>query len=211
MVFCSWSGGKDSCLALYYALKEVGKVDILFTMLDENCERTRAHGLKKELILRQAESLGILSETRCASWETYEEVFTNFLLEKVKNGVGVFGDIDLQEHLDWVERVCSKANVKVIEPLWKRDREELVRIFISLGFKAKIVATSKKFPGTENLIGKELSEELFPEMESLGIDKCGENGEFHTFVYDGPIFKKPVKFEVGQVIETDKSYILDIF
>ncbi len=210
MIFCSWSGGKDSCLALYYALKQFGKVDLLFTMLGEDCERSRAHGLRKELLLRQSKCLGISHEFGCASWGDYEQEFLSFLFRKMRGGIGIFGDIDLEEHKAWVEKVCSKANVKAIEPLWKKDREEILGEFLDLGFKAVVVATSKKFPKAEKLLGKQLSKQLIEVMNELNIDKCGENGEYHTFVYDGPIFEKPVQFSIARVIENDHSFNLEL-
>ncbi|ABS61219.1 diphthine--ammonia ligase [Fervidobacterium nodosum] len=213
MVFSSWSGGKDSALALYRALKdfkEVEKVDILFTMFDENCERTRAHGLPKALIQAQAESIGAKSVIRCASWESYESEFLKFLEEYAKGGIGIFGDIDLQEHRDWVERVCGTYNVKALEPLWLEKREKLLEEFLNLGFKAIIVAVKNGF---EDLLGLDLhSRETIKLIEKLGWDLSGENGEYHTFVYDGPIFKEPINFKiVGKHVTEKNAYlVLDI-
>jgi len=213
MVFSSWSGGKDSALALYRALKdfkEVEKVDILFTMFDENCERTRAHGLPKSLIKAQAESIGAKSVIRCASWESYEGEFLKFLEEYAKGGIGIFGDIDLQEHRDWVERVCGTYNVKALEPLWLEKREKLLEEFLNFGFKAIIVAVKN---GLEDLLGLDLhNRETIRRIEKLGVDLSGENGEYHTFVYDGPIFKKPVDFKIVGKYATEKNVylVLDI-
>ncbi|MGC8821044.1 MAG: diphthine--ammonia ligase [Fervidobacterium sp.] len=208
MVFSSWSGGKDSALALNRVLKEVGKVDILFTMLDETCERTRAHGLPKSIIQRQAESIGAKSITKCASWETYESEFLKFLEEHAQNGVGIFGDIDLQEHKDWVERVCSTYNVKALEPLWFEEREKLLEEFLALGFKAIIIAVKNGF---EQLLGLELHKlETIKLIEKLGSDLSGENGEYHTIVYDGPIFNFPIQFKISGQYKTDKNTYLII-
>ncbi|AEH51777.1 Dph6-related ATP pyrophosphatase [Pseudothermotoga thermarum] len=210
MIFCSWSGGKDSCLALYYGIKTFGKVDLLFTMLHEDCDRSRAHGIKKELFKNQASSLKIPWHFECATWDDYEKVFLNFLDNYAKGGIGIFGDIDLEEHRNWVERVCMQKSVRVFEPLWKKDREKILKEFVDLGFKALVVAVSKKFPHAKVLLGKSLSCETIELIKSLRIDICGENGEYHTFVYDGPIFEKPVQFKVLDIVETETSWLLDL-
>ncbi len=210
MVFCSWSGGKDSCMALYYGIKTFGKVDLLFTMLEENCTRSRAHGMRKELFQSQSYSLGISWHFECATWDGYEEVFLNFLQSHAVGGIGIFGDIDLEQHREWVERVCTKKGVKAVEPLWKKSREEILREFENLGFKAKIIAVSKRFPAAKILLGRDLNTETIELIKGLQIDLCGENGEYHTFVYDGPIFKYPVGFKVLGVVETENSWLLDL-
>lgn len=208
-VFCSFSGGKDSMLALYYGLKKYKKVDYLFTMLSEDCIHSRAHGLPKNLLEKQAQSIGIRLITKCSSWKEYEDNFLNFLDEYVKGGVGIFGDIDLQEHLDWVENVCSKKDVEVFEPLWLKKRKDVVSEFLSLGFKAKIIAVKKDL-GIEKYLGKDLTFALADEFEKIGVDACGENGEFHTFVYDGPIFKHPVDFKVKGTVQKEKNIVLEL-
>lgn len=192
VVFSSWSGGKDSALSFYKAKEFFGKVDYIFTMFDENCQRTRAHGLKPEIIRMQSESIGVPLIHGCASWESYETIFSSILEKHFSGGVGVFGDIDLQEHLDWIVRVCNQKNVNVFEPLWKKSREEIFNEFIRLGFKARVVAVKKGF---EQLLGKELDENFVKLANSLGADLCGENGEYHTLVYDGPIFSFPLPID----------------
>ncbi|ODN30615.1 ATP-binding protein [Fervidobacterium thailandense] len=192
MIFASWSGGKDSALAFYFASQKFGKVDHIFTMFSEDCGRTRAHGLKLEHIRAQAESLGAELIFACASWQSYEDVFSIVISSNFAGGLGVFGDIDIQEHLDWVVRVCTSNNVGVFEPLWGMDREEVLERFIRLGFRAKVVRVKK---GYEELLGRELDEDFIELAKKLNIDLCGEHGEYHTFVYDGPIFKFPIPTE----------------
>jgi len=186
IVFSSWSGGKDSALAFYKAKQYFRRVDYIFTMFDETCKRTRSHGLKKQIIETQAKSMGVKFLCGCAGWENYEEVFTGVLEKHFKGGVGVFGDIDIQEHLNWVIKVCSRVDVKVFEPLWKMNRKEIIEEFISLGFKAKVVTVKK---GYEELLGREIDHDFIDLAGELGADICGENGEYHTIVYDGPGFK----------------------
>lgn len=209
VIFSSWSGGKDSALALHRALKELKRVDILFTMFDETCVHTRAHGLSKKLIQAQAESIGAKLMMRCATWETYEREFLEFL-KGVENGIGIFGDIDLQEHKDWVERVCATYNVSVLEPLWLEPREKLIEEFIKGGFKAKIIATKTEY---RELLGKDLhNRETLKLIEKLSIDISGENGEYHTVVYDGPIFKEPLEIKIigKHSTETNEYLIVNI-
>ncbi|ANQ53761.1 ATP-binding protein [Thermosipho affectus] len=206
-VFCSWSGGKDSTLALYYGLKKFTTIDYLFTMLSEDKIHSRAHGLPKHILEQQAKSLGLPLITKSSSWENYEKNFLKFLEEYAYSGIGIFGDIDLQAHLDWVKNVCSKKNVKVFEPLWQRKRKDIVKEFLLLGFKAKIISIKKEL---KNFLGRDLSLDLIEEFEKMGIDVCGENGEYHTFVYDGPIFKFPIKFKVKSTIEKSGKFILEI-
>lgn len=191
-IFCSWSGGKDSALAFYHAKVRFGHLDYILTMFDEGCNATRAHGIGRELIAMQAESLGVGLVEGCASWNDYERVFLRILRTKFQHGLGVFGDIDLHEHLDWVVRVCLDAAVSVFEPLWQRPREKLIEEFLVLGFRARVVAVRK---GLEDLLGVEVDRRFFEHLHRRGMDPFGEKGEYHTFVYDGPIFRFPLPAE----------------
>lgn len=204
VIFSSWSGGKDSALAFFKAKEFFGRVDYIFTMFDENCLRTRAHGLKPEVIRMQADSIGVKLIHGCASWKGYEEVFSHILEEYFAGGVGVFGDIDLQEHLDWIVRVCNNKNVSVFEPLWKREREDIFYEFLQLGFKARVISVKKGF---EELMGKELNEDFIELARKVGADLCGENGEFHTLVYDGPIFSYPLPIDEIYQMHIEESNI----
>ncbi|MFN3328759.1 MAG: ATP-binding protein, partial [Fervidobacterium pennivorans] len=154
--------------------------------------KTRAHGLSMEVLKLQAESMGVQLITAKASWGEYENVFKSILEERFTGGIGIFGDIDLQEHLDWVVRVCSEKSVDVLEPLWGKNRLEIIEEFLSLGFKARVVSVK---PGFEELIGREIDEDFIILVEKLGGDICGENGEYHTLVYDGPTFTFPLPID----------------
>ncbi|MGM0409435.1 MAG: diphthine--ammonia ligase [Bacillota bacterium] len=205
--FSSWSGGKDSCLALYYALENGGKAQKLLTMLVDDGERSRSHGLSLELLNKQAEALNIPIITANTSWDEYEENFIDLLekLKKEKINAGVFGDIDLEEHREWVERVCKKVDMKAELPLWKMDRREVIEKFIELGFEAEIIVVKDNKLG-ERFLGKKLNFELIDELEEIGVDVCGENGEYHTVVLDGPIFSKKVAIERKEKVKS-KGYI----
>jgi len=209
--FSSWSGGKDSCLALYRAIQAEGEPRILLTMLVEDEERSRSHGLPVSVIQQQSAALGIPLVVRGASWSNYEEKFTRAISEFKENGIdtGVFGDIDLEDHRVWVERVCSSVNIRASLPLWLEPRRNLVEEFIRLGFKATIIAV-KDGVLDRKFLGKELDETVVSELESLGVDAAGEEGEFHTVVTDGPIFSAPIKLELKEQVLRDGYWFQDV-
>jgi len=194
--FCSWSGGKDSCLALYHAIQNGGKPQSLLTILSEDGVTSRSHALPKPLIEEQARSLGLLSAFRSATWQQYEVEFVSALHEFKKSGieVGVFGDIDVDSHREWVRRVCDDAGIVPIHPLWKRDRRELLEELIGLGFIAKIVVINEQ-KMDKSFLGKTIQAQTIVDMEENGIDPSGELGEYHTVVTDGPIFSSIVEIE----------------
>jgi diphthine-ammonia ligase len=199
--FCSWSGGKDSCLSLYYALKQGGIPKRLITMLIENGERSRSHGLSLNLLKKQSESLNIPLGTRATSWEDYETNFITALKEMKESGInlGVFGDIDIDDHKKWVKKVCNKTNILEYLPLWKKPRRKIVQEFIDDGFKAIIVTVKDKWLDKE-LLGRELDENLIGILGKKGVDLAGENGEYHTMVTGGPIFKKDIEYKLEEKI-----------
>ena len=210
-VFSSWSGGKDACLALYKALEEGYSVDLLFTAFIGNGEHSRAHGLKKEIIEAQAKSLNIPFEIGFADWGEYESVLIEFIEKaKIKDITGgVFGDIDLDSHKEWLEEIAKKTKINVLLPLWKRDRVELVEEFIELGFKTIIISTKTSIMGDE-FLGRILDKELVSEFLKLGIDPSGEGGEFHTLVIDGPIFNEKIDLKIIGKVERGKYHFLEV-
>lgn len=209
--FCSWSGGKDSCLAYYHAVQDGGIPKTLLTMLRDDGKRSRSHGLTIDLLERQAKSLGISLAVEKTSWNEYERVFLSALREFKKNGIdcGVFGDIDLEPHLEWVERVCAMAMMKPYEPLWKKARLDLLSEFLGLGFSATIVAIKQDVLDAD-FLGKVLDEKLIKEMQKIGIDPSGEKGEYHTVVTDGPIFSFPLRLEFKEKYVDDGYCFLNI-
>lgn len=209
--FCSWSGGKDSCLALYKSMKDGLIPKYLIIMMTEDPSRSRSHGLSSLLLKKQAEMVNIPMIMKSTSWNEYEENFI-YLLKQMKAdgiGYGVFGDIDLKEHLDWISKVTQKAGIIYSEPLWKMKRADVVTEFLNCGFKAKIIAGKSGIMKKEYL-GMDLSIELMQKLEQEGVDGAGENGEFHTFVYDGPIFKERLQVTDDKIIEKDGYMFLDI-
>jgi len=207
--FCSWSGGKDSCLALYHAISQGGRPQCLLTMLDETAERSRSHGLPKDLVIRQAERLGLPVVFRSATWDEYENQFIDALHEMKdrKIDTGVFGDIDVEAHLQWVRRVCDTAEGTAYHPLWQRNRKELLDEFITLGFEAMIVVL-KGSQLNERFLGKTIDESTVAELEKAGIDPSGELGEYHTVVTDGPIFSSKVPLtQKGQITHNGYKFL----
>jgi diphthine-ammonia ligase len=193
--FCSWSGGKDSCLALYKAVSQEYSIKYLLSMMSEEGDRSRSHGLSSGILFKQAESLKIKMIQKHSSWENYEYVFTSALEDFKKQHIeyGVFGDIDTQAHLDWVNKICNTTGMKYLEPLWKCKRENVIKDFLDAGFKGIIVSCDVIKMG-KDFLGREITTGLVNELHSLGIDAAGENGEYHTFVYDGPLFNGSIDF-----------------
>lgn len=209
--FCSWSGGKDSCLALYHAIQQRGQPQCLLTMMTENGKRSRSHGLPMSILQQQADSLALPLLVRATSWNAYEHTFSTVLRECKGNGIecGVFGDIDIEEHRTWCERVCSNANMDAFHPLWKRSRRELLEEFLELGFQAIIVAVKDNVLD-QALLGKTLSREIIADIEQAGADLSGEEGEYHTVVIDGPLFSFPIRISADKPILRDGYWFLNL-
>ncbi|MEW6557513.1 MAG: diphthine--ammonia ligase [Elusimicrobiota bacterium] len=210
--FVSWSGGKETSLACYRAIKKNFEVKYLLNMVSEDGMYSRSHGISSDLLRAQALSLGIPIVQRKTTWKDYEEEFKKAISDFKKEDIqiGIFGDIDLQEHRDWVERVCGKMGIKPILPLWKEKREKLLKEFIQSGFKAIIVATNSNFLGKEWL-GREINEEFVADLKNLSdIDLCGEKGEYHTFVHNGPVFKRVLKIRQGKKVLRDSHWFLNL-
>ncbi|MFJ7183578.1 Dph6-related ATP pyrophosphatase [Lysinibacillus xylanilyticus] len=207
----SFSGGKDSVLALYKAMN-VGEAVGLIVMLEEEGERSRSHGMPPDLIRAQAKSIGLPVYTAAASWIEYEKVFMS-LLEKAKNQgaeVLVTGDLDMPEHGCWHDKVTKNAGLKLGMPLWEMDHREAVEEFINLGFVTIIVTVNLSLGMREEDLGRTLTHEYIKELEARGIDPCGEGGEFHTTVLDGPMFKQPIQVRKCEIIRNGEYAFLPL-
>ena len=202
--FISWSGGKDCMNALYRFLNvQDNEVLCLLNMTDENSDRSRSHGISNRLICLQAEKMGIPLVQRPTRRESYEKNLKEAVVQLKQDGVeaGIFGDIYLQAHRKWIELVCSELKIKAIFPLWGKDPGYLLRNFIEDGFKAVVVAVEKNRMDVR-FLGRTIDHVFLNDLHHVhGIDVCGENGEYHTFVFDGPVFNEAVPFETGAVIE----------
>ena len=188
----SWSGGKDSCLALWRSQKAGFAITHLLTVLDETGLKARSHGVTRKLIVAQGKSLGMINEFISASWQDYETQFIEKLKLLSSQGVSqmIFGDIDLLAHREWEEMVCVRAGITALLPLWSESRLDIVHEFLDAGFKAKVVCVDGRHLN-DSYVGREFNYEFISSLPAE-VDACGENGEFHTFVYDGPNFNHPV-------------------
>jgi uncharacterized protein (TIGR00290 family) len=210
--FISWSGGKDSCLACYRALQGGIKGRYLLNMATEDGHKSRSHGLSTEWLEMQAQAIGIPLFQGQTDWDGYESEFKKALLNFKSRGVtaGVFGDIDVEEHREWVERVCSECGVTAHLPLWGEHQGSLLREFIDAGFKAIVIATKADLLG-EEWLGREIDLDFMTDLaRQKGITPCGEAGEYHTFVIDGPLFAKKINILEAGVVSRDSHWYSDI-
>jgi uncharacterized protein (TIGR00290 family) len=211
----SWSGGKDSAMALHVLVRNPHyEVVSLLTTVTEGYERISMHGVRNELLHRQAESIGFpVEEVRipqqCPN-AVYEARMAEAVLRFREQGVlhFGFGDIFLEDLRVYREQKLMRANMTAIFPIWKIDTRELARRFVEDGFRAFTACIDPK-KLDKSFAGRELDASFFRDLPP-GVDPCGENGEFHTFVFAGPIFRSPIPVQVGQVVERDSFVFCDL-
>jgi uncharacterized protein (TIGR00290 family) len=214
VLFC-WSGGKDSAMALH-ALRSTRahRVTALLTTITEEFNRVSMHGVRRVLLERQAESIGlplhaVLIPPECVN-AIYEQRMREALEEHFAGGVRriAFGDIFLEDLRMYREQNLAQIGMQALFPIWKRDSRELARDFLRLGFQAITVCVD---PGVldPSFVGRALDESFFADLPP-GVDPCGENGEFHTFVFDGPVFRTPVRFIPGEKVLREGFYFCDL-
>lgn len=201
----NWSGGKDSALAMYYALQNpelaIGK---LITSVNSTHKRVSMHGLRTELLELQADSLGLpLQQLLLADqpdMATYNTAMAEMMKALKAEGFthAIFGDIFLEDLRKYREEKLAAIGFKAVFPLWKRDTTELVHEFLDLGFKTITVCVKAELLD-ESFAGRIIDKDFLKDLPK-GVDPCGENGEFHTFVFDGPIFKQPIPFTIGEKV-----------
>ena len=194
----SWSGGKDSCFAMMQAISLGYTPVVLLNMMNENGRVSRSHAIPKAILEKQAAMLRFPIVARPASWDDYEQMFIETLRDLKRTyqiNTAVFGDIDLQAHRDWEEKVCNATDLEAVLPLWKQNREELVLKMLDAGIEAYIVSCNEKMG--ESYLGERITPELIKKLEQIGVDACGENGEYHTLVVNTPIFKKRIEVQFG--------------
>jgi uncharacterized protein (TIGR00290 family) len=210
-IFCSWSGGKDCCAALDKFLMDNAGVNIsLLTMMDER-HKTYGHFLNEKILSAQADAMDLEINFGFSSFFDYEEKWSNELRKLKKKGftAGIFGDISLIEHYEWIGVIMRGVGMQMLMPLWKQDKQKIVLDFINRQYRAKIISINKTLMDTKYL-GQEINTEIIDEFKKDGIDPCGEGGEFHTIVYDGPLFKSPLKLELGAIIEEGDHVCYDL-
>lgn len=204
-VAVAWSGGKDSCLACYKAIKEGHNVaSLLIMMADENT--SKFHMISSDLLDSQSDAIRIPIIKQTTSHDTYEKNFKKALLQLKTIGVEglVAGDVfDVALHeVGWLDRICREVGLVPVRPLWHLDTNQILTEFINEGFKAIVVRVKNEALGLEWL-GREIDQKFFKDLLKLGtIDPCGEHGEFHSFVTDGPIFKNSI-----EITESEKTKI----
>jgi diphthine-ammonia ligase len=212
-LFVLWSGGKDCMLALHRIIQDKQhEVSYLVNMCDTDGGHSRSHGICKQLIAQQASSMGIdimQPESDFVSYETCFKIVIASLKEKGITG-GIFGDIYLQPHRDWIERVCSEMNIQPFFPLWKNNTIDLIHEFIDSGFKAIIISVNAQYI-QQSWLGRDIDMNFLHDiLELKNIDPCAENGEYHSFVYDGPIFREPVVFSKRRQYFKDNHWFLNL-
>jgi uncharacterized protein (TIGR00290 family) len=200
----SWSGGKDSCLACFKAMDKGYQIGFLLNLISRKFQRCCFHGIPKKLIQLQANLMGIplfqkeVSDDMALYEQEFKEAVTS--LKSKGSREMVFGDIYLMEHKNWVERVGQDLNIEVIEPLWGTNTLKVMEEFIDLGFKAVVVSAQASL-FSKDIIGQPVDREILAILKRKGICPCGENGEYHTFVLGGPIFKKgEIRIKKSQVV-----------
>ncbi len=208
-VVLNWSGGKDASLALWRIWKDnILKPHILLTTINGDLQRVTMHGVPVSLIEKQANQIGLPLEftelPENISMTKYSEITERVALKHKNQGVTkyVYGDINLEDLKKFRDKELSKSGIEGIYPLWNSNTSELAQEFINSGFKAIVVAISSKVLD-ESFVGREFDQTFLDDLPAT-VDPCGENGEFHTFVYDGPIFKNRIEFKTGKV--TYKQY-----
>ncbi|MGL5174824.1 MAG: diphthine--ammonia ligase [Cetobacterium sp.] len=211
-VVVSFSGGKDSTLSLHKAISLGYEPIALMTTVNKNNGESWFHDISIELLKQVSSSTSIpLLIVECEG-NNYEETFENALKNMKTLGAEacIFGDIDIKHHREWGEQRCKNTELDAIFPLWQKNREELVKEFIDLGYKAIIKKINLKNLNTD-FLGKTLTHDLIEEIKLTGSDVCGENGEYHTFVYDGPIFSKKILLKNTKKIINENTLFLELF
>ena len=214
ILFC-WSGGKDSAMALHAVSQRPHvRVVALLTTVTETYDRISMHGVRRELLVQQAESIGLpLREVRippqCVNpiYEArMEEALRSYYAEGVRTVA--FGDIFLEDLRAYREKNLARIGMTAFFPIWKRDTRALIRGFHAARFRA-IAACIDPRVLDRSFAGRELDESFFHDLPA-GVDPCGENGEFHTFVFDGPIFRYPIPVRAGEIVERDSFIYCDL-
>jgi len=214
ILFC-WSGGKDSALALHTLLQQKDvSIAALLTTVTEGYDRISMHGVRRELLRRQAETLclplhEVFIPPKCGN-PLYEARMEEALLFFFEQGIRrvAFGDIFLEDLRLYREKNLARVAMQALFPIWKRDTHDLIREFHAARFRSVAVCIDSKVLDPA-FAGRELDESFFADLPP-NVDPCGENGEFHTFVFDGPIFSRPVAFTLGEVVQRDSFIFRDL-
>jgi uncharacterized protein (TIGR00290 family) len=217
-VVMSWSGGKDSAMALYELTNSLEfEVVALLTTVSEEYKRISHHGVREILLQQQADAIGIhldkvylpSNNSHPCTNQVYEDIMGRAMRHYQDRGINTvgFGDLFLEDLRAWREKNLATIGMRGIFPIWKRDTTKLARQIIDLGFRAYLSCVEGKLG--EGFVGRAFDQDLLHDLPA-GIDPCGEYGEFHSYVYDGPIFRQPVDVQVGQIVMRDGRYYADL-
>jgi len=206
----SWSGGKDSCFACYRALAQGYEISHLVNFISKEYKRVSFHGTEKRLVQMQGEAIGIPVFQKETTFGNYTEDFKDAVRSLLPEGIKgmVFGDIYNDEHLKWVEGVCAELGIEAVEPLWGKSTDEVINGFLDAGFEAVIVAAKASLIDQEWL-GRQVGRDFIDYLKSKNIDPCGESGEYHTLVVNGPLFKRKIEITEGQTIKRGDYWFLN--
>jgi uncharacterized protein (TIGR00290 family) len=206
----SWSGGKDSCAALHRTRADYD-VACMITMFDEPAQRSRSHGLRPEILAAQADRLGLRRFIGRCSWQSYDAAFADALQQVKAKAVThvIFGDILFEEHRRWAERMCEAAGLTAVEPLFGASTMTLFEEWTASGADALIVTARAEFLD-ETWLGRPLRRDMLEAFTRLGVDPCGERGEYHTVVTNSPLFGWPVVVEAGERVQRSGCWALDL-
>lgn len=203
--YLNWSGGKDSALALYHAQQDPAlEVAALFTSVNAAHNRVSMHGVRRQLLQLQAQSIGLPLYTaelpEMPGMSDYERIMEQCVVGLQSKGfqTAIFGDIFLEDLKRYREEQLARVSLPCVFPIWKKDSRQLVRQFIDLGFKAVLVCVNSQYLDS-SFCGRMIDDALLNDLPA-NVDPCGENGEYHSFVFDGPLFNIPIPFTKGEVV-----------
>ncbi|MBB4807668.1 uncharacterized protein (TIGR00290 family) [Chryseobacterium defluvii] len=202
----NWSSGKDSAFALYKTLKENRfEVDFLLTSINKEYQRISMHGVHVSLLEKQAASIGIplikMELPKEPSMQEYREIMSKTMAEIQSQGIthSIFGDIFLEDLRTYREEQLKSISMEAVFPLWKQNTSDLIREFLDLGFKTIVTCVNETYLD-KSFAGRIIDADFIADLPE-NVDPCGENGEFHTFTFDGPVFKNPVLFDIGETVK----------
>ena len=209
-VVVSWTGGKDGCFACYKAISE-GNFDVAYLLNFRDMKKSGSHEINRELLSAQSQAIGI--PILHIDFMSYEKEFKRVVRELNEGGAGIEGAVfgHIETHKNLVDRICSDLDIEMILPLWNCDSEQIITDFIDAGFEAIVVSAKADLLGKEWL-GRKIDKEFVSDLRSFHkrIDPCGEFGEYHTFVIDGPMFKNRIRILDSEKILKDGYWFLDI-
>jgi len=210
--FASWSGGKDGCMALHLASAGGLKIRYLLNMVTEDGRTSWSHGMAARWLDMQSKAIGIPLVQKRTTQADYEATFKRTMADFKREGItaGVFGDIDFNAHREWIDRVCAAGSITPHLPLWLMDQNKILKDFVGLGFETIVVAVNAELLG-ESWVGRVIDRAFISDIKKLeNVTPCGESGEYHTLVVDGPIFKKRLEVIEAKKVLRDKHWFYEI-